>query len=59
MGDRPAPAHILDNDVIDAAQDRRPNIAKNFRCAKLILQQSSNETGDNLYGYYFLQHKKY
>lgn len=43
--------HILDDDVIQATVDRRPSLARDFRIAKLILQETSQDTGDSLYGH--------
>lgn len=41
--------HILDADVILATEDRRPSLARDFRIAKLVLQETSQDTGDSLY----------
>lgn len=46
---QPTYQHILDDDVISATEDRRPSITRDKRQAKLILQETSSETGQSLY----------
>lgn len=41
--------HVLDDDVVQATQDRRPSLPRDFRTAKLILSENSQDTGDSLY----------
>lgn len=41
--------HVLDDDVVQATEDRRPSLARDFRIAKLILSENSDDTGDSLY----------
>lgn len=43
------PTHIIDDDVIQATEHRRPNPIKDFNTAKLILQTASGDTGDTIY----------
>lgn len=46
---QPTYQHILDDDVIDASENRKTSVTRDKRQAKLILQETSADTGQSLY----------
>lgn len=42
------PRHIIDDDVIEATENRQPSHKKDLQVARQILQECSTDTGDNV-----------
>lgn len=45
----PVHQHVLDEDVINASEERHTSVARDTRQAKLILQECSGDSGDSVY----------
>lgn len=46
---QPVHEHLLDEDIIAAATDRRPSLARDIQQAQLVLQQRSGVSGDSVF----------